>query len=170
MLPLGLLVLSVLCIEGRPTEESESRRAGGGLGSPAAVVAGVLPISYLPPPGKGKGKISKIRYPCGFEYLRAAVRYADAVGPSRVEPSYDKTFATRYRPPPDVRIWCMTFSRLMLFPFPKWSSSLRRPLRTVSASLCILSLKASCSISMCARPISLPNFRASWSAFWFFQG
>ena len=69
-----------LCIEGKPTEESETRRAGGGLGSPVAVVAGVLPVSYLPPPGKGKGKISKIRCPCGSEYLRAAVRYADAVG------------------------------------------------------------------------------------------
>ena len=50
--------LSGLCIGGRPAEESESGRAGGRFGSPAAVVAEVLPVGYLSPPGKGKGKIS----------------------------------------------------------------------------------------------------------------
>ena len=92
-----------LRIEGRPTEESESGRTGGGLGSLVAVVAGVLPIGYLPPPGNGKGKISKIMYPCGSENLRTAVTYAEAVGPSRVEPSYAKTFATCYGPPSGSR-------------------------------------------------------------------
>ena len=53
-----------LHIEERPAEESESGRTGDGLGSPAVVVAGVLPVGNLPPPGKGKGKISEIRYPC----------------------------------------------------------------------------------------------------------
>ena len=95
-----------LRIERRLAEEYESRRTGGGFGSRAAVVAGVLPVNYLPLPGKGKGKISKIRYPCGFEYLRAAVRYTDTVVPSRVEPLYAKIFATRYEPPSGVRIWC----------------------------------------------------------------
>ena len=71
-----------LRIEGRSTEDSESARPGDGLGSPAIVVTRVLPVGYLPPPGKGNEKISEIRYPCGSEYLRAAVRYADAVGPS----------------------------------------------------------------------------------------
>ena len=46
----------------------------------------------------------------------------------------------------------LTFSCLMLFPFPRWFASLRLPLRTVSASLCTLSSKASYSISM------YPNF------------
>ena len=91
-----------LRIEGRPTEDSKSGRPGSGLGSPAVVVAGVLPVGYLPSPGKGKEKISEIRYPCGSEYLRAAVRYADVVGPSLVEPSFTKTFATRYGPPSGV--------------------------------------------------------------------
>ena len=71
------------------------------------MVVGVLPVRYLPLPGKGKGKISEIRYPSGSEYLRAAVRYVDAVGPSRVEPSYAKIFTTRYGPPFGVRIWCL---------------------------------------------------------------
>ena len=68
------------------------------------MVFGVLLVGYLPPLGKGKEKISEIRYPCGFEYLRAAVRYTDAVGPSQVKPSFAKTFATRYGPPFGVRI------------------------------------------------------------------
>ena len=93
-----------LRIEGRPVEDSESGRPGSGLGSPAIVAAGVLLVGYLPPPGKGKENISEIRYPYGSDYLRAAVRYADAMGPSRVEPSFAKTFATHYGPPSDVRI------------------------------------------------------------------
>ena len=71
-----------------------------------AAVVGVLLVGYLPPLGKGKGKISEIRYPGGSEYLRAVVRYADAMGPSRVEPLFAKIFATRYGPPSGVRIWC----------------------------------------------------------------
>ena len=95
-----------LCIEGRSTEDSESVRPDGGLGSPIVVVIEVLPVGYLPSPCKGKEKISEIRYPCGSEYLRAAMRYADVVGPSRVEPSFAKTFSTHYGPPSGVRIWC----------------------------------------------------------------
>ena len=108
-----------LRIEERPVEEFESERAGGGLGSPVAVVAGVLPVGYLPPPGKGKGKISEIRYPYGSKYLRVVVRYADTMGLSRVEPSYAKTFATRYRPLPGVRIWCLDLLTSYVVPVPK---------------------------------------------------
>ena len=93
-----------LRIKGKPTEEPESGLTGGGLCSLIPVVSGVLLVGYLSPPGKGKGKISEIRYPCGFKYLRAAVRYVDVVGPSRVEPSYTKTFATRYGPPFGVQL------------------------------------------------------------------
>ena len=66
------------------------------------MVAGVLPVGYLPSLGKGKGKISEIRYPGGSEYLRATVRYADVMGSSRVEPSFVKIFSTRYGPPSGV--------------------------------------------------------------------
>ena len=83
-----------LRIKGRSVEESVSGRNGGGLGGPVTVVAGVLPVGFLPPPGKGKGKIREIRYPGGSEYLRVGVRYADVVGPSWVEPSFAKIFAT----------------------------------------------------------------------------
>ena len=106
-------------IEGRPAKEPKSGRTDCGLGSPAIVVVGVLPVGYLPPPCKGKGKISEIRYPYGSEYLRASVRYANVVGPSRVEPSYAKTFATRYGPPFGVRIWCPNLLTSYVVPVPK---------------------------------------------------
>ena len=43
-----------LRIGGRPAQDSESARSGGGLGSLAVVVIGVLPVGNLSPPGKGK--------------------------------------------------------------------------------------------------------------------
>ena len=76
-----------LRIEGRPTEEPESRQTGGGFGSLAVVVTRVLLVGYFPSPDKGKGRISEIRYPGGSEYLRVIMRYVDAVGSSRVKPS-----------------------------------------------------------------------------------
>ena len=47
-----------LRIEGRQTEESVSGRNGGGPDGPITTIAGALPVGYLPPPCKGKGKIS----------------------------------------------------------------------------------------------------------------
>ena len=82
----GSSIFVGLRIEGTPAEEFESGRIGDGLGTPTAVVVGVLPIGYLPPPGKGKGKIREIRYHCESEYLRAVEIYMDVVGPSRIEP------------------------------------------------------------------------------------
>ena len=108
-----------LRIEGRQAEVPESGQTGGGLGGPAAVVAEVLPVGYRPPPGKGKGKISEIRYPCGSEYLRTAMRYADVMGLGQVEPSYAKTFAARYGPPSDVRIWCPDLLTSYVVPVPR---------------------------------------------------
>ena len=88
-----------LHIEGRPANKSTSGQNGCGLCGLVAAVVGVLPVGYLPPPGKGKGKISEIRYPVDSNYLTVVVRYANAISPSRVEPSFAKIFATRYGPP-----------------------------------------------------------------------
>ena len=106
-------------LEVRPAEESVLGQNGGGLGDPVAAVAGVLPVGYLPLPGKGKGKISEIRYLGGSEYLRATVRYSDAVGPSWVEPLFSKIFATRYGPSFGVRIWCPNILTSYVVPVPK---------------------------------------------------
>ena len=58
-----------------------------------------------PPLGKGKRKIYLTRYPKESDYLKSAVRHAVKVGFSKISPSYESTFAERYRPPPGVRIW-----------------------------------------------------------------
>ena len=97
---------SGLHIGGRPVEESESRRTDGGSGSLVTVVDRAPPVDHPSPSGKGKGKINEIRCPSGSEYLKASMKYADVVGPSRVEPLYKKTFVTRYRPPIGFQVWC----------------------------------------------------------------
>ena len=74
---------------------------------------------HLSPSGKGKGKISEIRYPSGSEYLKAVVKYADVVGPSRVEPLYEKTFITRYRPSLGVQVWCLDLLTSYIVQVPK---------------------------------------------------
>ena len=57
------------------------------------------------PMDKGKGKINLIEYPGGSDYLKSAVQHAVTMGPNKVGPSYGATFAKRYRPPSDVRVW-----------------------------------------------------------------
>ena len=95
-----------LLIGGRSAEEFESSRTGGRSGSLIAVVDRAPLADHPSLPGKAKGKVSEIRYPSGSEYLRVFMKYADIVGPSRVEPLYEKTFVTRYRPPLGVQVWC----------------------------------------------------------------
>ena len=97
---------SGLRLGGRLAEEFESRQTGGGFGSLATVVDRAPPIAHPSPSGKGKGKVSEIRYPSSSEYLKAAMKYADALGPSRVEPLYEKTFVTHYRPPLGIQVRC----------------------------------------------------------------
>ena len=125
-----------LRIKGRPAEESASGQTGGGLSGPTVVVIGVLPVGYLPPPSKGKGKISEIRYPGGSKYLRAAMRYVEAVGLAELSPRRLKPLLLVMDLPPASKSGVLTSSRLMLFLFPRWSASLRRPLRMVFAFLC----------------------------------
>ena len=114
-----------LRIKGRPAEESESGRAGSGLGSPTAVVAGVLPVGYLPPLSKGKGKIREIRYPCGSEYLGVVVRYVDAMALAELSFRMLKPSLLVIDLPPVFVFGVLTFSRLMLFLFPRRSAFLR---------------------------------------------
>ena len=100
---------SGLRIGGKPTEGSDLGQIGGGPGRPVIVVDWV-PLAGPPSlSGKSKSKVSEIRYPGDSNYLRAAVQNAEAVGPSRVKPSFGRNFATRYRPPFDVRVWCPDF-------------------------------------------------------------
>ena len=94
-----------LHIGGRPAEGSESEQVSGGSGGlPTPTVRAPL-VGHPPLSGKGKERISEIRYPTGLEYLRAAVKCSDAVGPSRVQPSYAEIFSSRYRPPVGIHVW-----------------------------------------------------------------
>ena len=159
-----------LRIEGRPVEESKSGRTGGGFKSLATVVAGVLPIGYLPSLRKDKGNISEIRYPCGSEYLRATVstRTLWALAGSSLCMLKSSLLIMDLLLVSESGV--LIFSHLMWCLFPRWSVSLRWPLRTTSTSLCTPSSKAFYNISMSARPNSLLIFRASWLVFWLFSG
>ena len=97
---------SGLCIGGRPAKVSRSRPTGGGSGNLVVVVDRAPSVGHPSPLGKGKGKVSEIKYPSGSEYLRVVMKYADVVGPSQVELLYEKTFVTLYRPPLSIRVWC----------------------------------------------------------------
>ena len=96
---------SSLRIGGDPSAVSGSGRTRGASDSLTMVVLrntlGESPF----PLDKSKGRIDKIKYPGGSEYLKSAVQNAMAVGPSRVEPLYGETFARRYRPPFGVQVW-----------------------------------------------------------------
>ena len=71
------------------------------------------------PLNKGKGRINKIKYPGGSEYLKSAVKNALAVGPSKVGPLYGATFAKRYMPPFGVRVWSPDVLTSYMVPVPK---------------------------------------------------
>ena len=95
---------SILCIGSNPAEASSSGRTGEESNSLAVVVHRVAPGEPPFPLNKGKGKINEIRYPSGFEYLRAAIHNGEVVGPSRVEPLYGEIFAARYGPPFGIQV------------------------------------------------------------------
>ena len=64
---------SVLRIGSNPAEASSSGWTDGGNDNLAVVVHRAAPREPPFPLDKGKGKINEIRYPSGFEYLRATI-------------------------------------------------------------------------------------------------
>ena len=97
---------SGLRIGGSSAEEPDLGQIGERSGCPAIVVDRVPLVRPPSLPGKGKSKVSEIRYLGGSDYLMAAMQNAEAVSPSRVEPFFGHTFASRYRPPSGVHVWC----------------------------------------------------------------
>ena len=91
---------------------------GGSCGLPSAVVRAPF-VGHPPLSGKGKERISEIRYPPRSEYLKAAVRCSNAVGPSQFDSSYAEIFATRYRLPVGIHVWCPNFLTSYVVHVPK---------------------------------------------------
>ena len=106
-------------IGGNSAKEPDLGQTGEESGRPALIVDLVPSAGPPSSSGKGKGKVSEIRYPSGSDYLRAAVQNAEVVGPSRIKPSFGKTFATSYRPPFGVHVWCPDFLTSYLVQLPK---------------------------------------------------
>ena len=95
---------SGLRIGGSSAEEPDLGQTGEGSDRLALVVDRVPSTEPPSSSDKGKGKVSEIRYPGGSDYLRAAVKNVEVVGPCRIEPSFGKIFATRYKPPFGVHV------------------------------------------------------------------
>ena len=98
---------SSLCIGGSYAEEPDLGQTCGGSGHSTIIIDRVPSAGPSSPSGKGKSKVNEIKYPSGSDYLRVSMKYADTVGPSQVEPFYEKTFITRYRHPLGIQIWCL---------------------------------------------------------------
>ena len=100
---------SGLRIGGNFAKEPDLGQTSEGSGS-LAIVIDQVPLARPPSPSeKGKSKVSEIKYPSGSDYLRVAVQNVEAVGPSRIELFFGKTFVARYRPPSGVHVWCPNF-------------------------------------------------------------
>ena len=96
---------SSLRIDGDSPAVSSSGRTRGAPDRSAVAERQTAPRAPPLPLDKGKGKINLIEYIGGSDYLKSAVQHAVTVGPSKVGPSYGATFAKRYRPSSDVRVW-----------------------------------------------------------------
>ena len=94
-----------LRIGGDSSVVASSGRTRGSPDRSAAVELRNAPGALPLPLDKGKGRVSLIEYPGGFDYLKFAVQHAITMGPSKVGPSYGATFAKHYRPPSGVQVW-----------------------------------------------------------------
>ena len=100
---------SSLRIDANPLADAGSEQAREAPIRSAVARSPNAPEAPPHPLGKGKKKINLIKYPRGSDFLKTAVRHAVKVGPSKVGPSYESTFAERYRPLPGVWIWSPDF-------------------------------------------------------------
>ena len=95
---MGLGRSSILRIGSNLVEASSLGRTDRGYDNLAVVVHRDAPGERPFPLDKGKGNLNEIWLPSSFEYLRAAIQNAEAMGPSRVKPSYGEIFVARYGP------------------------------------------------------------------------
>ena len=93
---MGLGRSSSLRIGGDPSAVASSVRTRGASDRSAADEIQNAPGAPPLPLDKGKGRVNLVKYPRGLEHLKFAVQHAITVGPSKVGPSYEVTFAERY--------------------------------------------------------------------------
>ena len=130
---------SSLRIGGDPSAVASSVRTRGAPDRSTADERQNAPRAPPLPLDKGKGRVNLVKYPRGSEYLKSAVQHAVTVGPSKVGPSYEVTFAECYRPPLGVRVWSpdvLTFyvvrvPRMVCFFEVAFDNGLRFPLHPV---------------------------------------
>ena len=128
---------SSLRIGGDPSTVASSVRTRGASNRSAAGERQNAPESPPLPLDKVKGRVNLVKYPGGSEYLKSVIQHAVIVGPSKVGPSYEVTFAERYRPPLGVRVWSHDVLTFMYFPCPGLHVSLKSLLIMVFVFLCI---------------------------------
>ena len=87
---------SSLRIGGDSSVVFDSGRISGASDRLTGVAFRDVPEEPSLPLDKCEGRIDKIKYPVGSEYLKLVVQNALAVGPSRVGPLYGEAFARRY--------------------------------------------------------------------------
>ena len=128
---------SSLRIGGGSSVVSGSGRTRGTSDRSAAVELRNVPGVPALPLDKGKRGINLIEYPKGSEYLKSVVQHDLTMGPSKVGPSYEATFAKSYRPPFGVRVWSPDVLTFYVVSVPKmvcffevaFDNGLRFPLR-----------------------------------------
>ena len=156
-----------LHIGGRLAEGSESEQVGGGSGGLLVAAVRAPLVGHPPLPGNCKERISEIRYLTESEYLRAAVRCSNAVGPSWVEPSYAEIFSTCYRPSVGIHVWSPDFLTSYVAHVPKMVFFFYA---AFFASPCTLSSSAFFSTSTYAQPSFPHTSGAYWLASLLFSG
>ena len=125
-----------LRIGGNSSAVAGSGRTRGTSDRSVAVELRNVPRALPLPLDKGKGRINLIKYPEESEYLKSVVQHALTVGPNKVGPSYEATFARCYRPPFVVQVWfpdVLTFyvvsvSKMVCFFEVAFDNGLRFPL------------------------------------------
>ena len=110
---------SSLRIGGDPSAVASSVRTRGASDRSAADDRQNAHGASLRPLDEGKGKVNLVKYLGGSEYLKSAVQHAVTMGPSKVSPSYEVTFAERYRPPLGVRVWSPDVLTFYVVPVPR---------------------------------------------------
>ena len=123
--PLGLSRPPVMRVGGSFAEEPDLGQTGEGSGRPSIIVDRIPLAGPLSSFGKGKSKVSEIRYPGGSDYLRAAVKMVEAMGLSWIKPFLERPSPLAIVPPLVFMFGVSIFSLLTSSKCRRWFAYLR---------------------------------------------